>query len=129
MAAKPGATRRKHSANLEVEVIAECRQAGASVAAIALAQGLNANLVHHWLRRQAAMAGIERAPQFDPLTSGEFMPLRLAELPMPTPTPAVAAAVQPDIRIELRRGANTINVAWSTEAARDCGAWLVELLR
>ena len=37
---------------LRAKVLSECVQAGASVAGIALAHGLNANLVHKW-RRQA----------------------------------------------------------------------------
>ena len=41
--------RRKHSAEFRAEVVLACRQAGASVAAIALRNGLNANVVHRWL--------------------------------------------------------------------------------
>lgn len=44
--------RRRHSDELRAKVLSECVQAGASVAGIALAHGLNANLVHKW-RRQA----------------------------------------------------------------------------
>lgn len=54
MAAKPGAPRRRHSAHLKAEVVSECQKPGASVAAIALARGLNANLVHGWLRLSKA---------------------------------------------------------------------------
>jgi transposase len=36
---------------------------------------------------------------------------------------------EPDIRIELRRGATAVNVAWPLVAAGDCAAWLRELLR
>src|SRR3989442_11378875 len=42
--------RRKHSAELRAQVVQACRQSGASVAAIALRSGLDANLVHRWLR-------------------------------------------------------------------------------
>lgn len=133
MAAKPGAPRRKHSAALKAEVIAECRQAGASVAGVALARGLNANLVHHWLRRQAAFAGMDRSLQREvpPTATGEFIALPLSGRVAPTPSPASLPPPppHPDIRIELRRGAMTMRVAWPTEAARDCSSWLAELLR
>ena len=43
-------SRRKHSAELKARVLSECAQPGASVAAIAQVNGLNANLVHRWLR-------------------------------------------------------------------------------
>jgi transposase len=35
----------------------------------------------------------------------------------------------PDIRIELRRGATTIAIAWPGQAAGECAAWLREWLR
>ena len=45
-----GAPRRRHSKLLKAQVLAECSEPGASVAAIAQAHGLNANLVHKWRR-------------------------------------------------------------------------------
>ena len=41
-----GATRRRHSDELKAKVLIECEKRGASVAAVAQAHGLNANLVH-----------------------------------------------------------------------------------
>ena len=38
-------SRRRHAAQLKEQVLAECAEPGASVAAVALARGLNANLV------------------------------------------------------------------------------------
>jgi len=35
----------------------------------------------------------------------------------------------PDIRIELRRGATTVNIHWPTQVGGDCAAWLREWLR
>ena len=46
-------TRRRHSAELKNRVLAACAEPGASVARIAMAHGLNANLVHKWRRRAA----------------------------------------------------------------------------
>ena len=42
--------RRKHDAGLKARVVAQCSAPGASVARVALENGLNANLVHRWLR-------------------------------------------------------------------------------
>jgi transposase len=115
--------RRKHSAELRAQVIQACRQSGASVAAIALRSGLNANLVHRWLRQEAravdAGAGGPAAQSTRPVA--EFMPLQL-------PAPAVAG-VSTDIRVELCRGASTITVSWPLQGARDCAVWLREWLR
>ena len=55
---------------------------------------------------------------------------RVAETPtafIPMQLPAKTAAA--DIRIELRRGATSISVAWPTDAATECAAWMRELLR
>ena len=115
--------RRKHSAELRAQVVQACRQGGASVAAIALRSGLNANLVHRWLRQEGrsldSSAGSPAAVSARPVA--EFMPLQL-------PQPAVAGA-STDIRVELRRGTSTITVSWPLQGARDCAAWLREWLR
>ena len=39
-------TRRRHSAELKQQILAECAQPGASVASVALSHGINANVVH-----------------------------------------------------------------------------------
>lgn len=49
-------TRRFYSPELKTQVIQECRQGGASVARVALAHGLTANIVRSWLRRSAQKA-------------------------------------------------------------------------
>ena len=43
-------TRRYHPPDLKRQVVAASQQPGASVAAVALAHGLNANLVRRWMR-------------------------------------------------------------------------------
>ncbi len=45
----PGAKRRYYSPELKTQVIQECRQVDASIARVALAHGINANIVHRWL--------------------------------------------------------------------------------
>ena len=77
-------TRRKHSAELRTQVVQPCRQRGASVAAIATRNGLNANLVHRWLRQdgRSLEAGADTAATA--CAGAEFVPLQL-------PSPAVAA--------------------------------------
>jgi transposase-like protein len=108
--------RRKHSAELRAEVVQACRQDGASVAAIALRSGLNANLVHRWLREDG------RSLDTDADSPGaQFMALQL-------PAPPVAG-MSTDIRVEVRRGTSIITVSWPLQGARDCAAWLREWLR
>ena len=45
-------TRRVYSRKFKREVVARCLEPGASVSAIALAHGINANVIRKWLPRQ-----------------------------------------------------------------------------
>ena len=119
-----GEPRRRHDAELKAEVLAACDVPGASVAAVARAHELNANLVHRW-RRGYGAAVVERATPVTGViaTAGEFVAL---SLPSPLPTLAPAPA---DIRVEVKRGATTVMVTWPTSAAGACAAWLRELVR
>jgi transposase len=109
------ASRRRHAADLKQQVLAACAEPGASVAQVALAHGLNANLVHKWRRMSdAGRAGTTRASQ-----QQEFVALALPA------SPSVAG----DIRLELRRGAIAVNVTWPLSASSECAAWLREILR
>jgi transposase len=138
------ASRRRHGADVKATVLAACSEPGASVAAVALSHGLNANLVRKWLagrglkRAGVAAPALTRAVAAPPLlqpvlpAQAKFVPVAVAPSP-PQPTPAVANAAAPAntccdlIHIELRRGPLHLNVRWPTSAAADCTAWLSEL--
>ena len=111
--------RRKHSAEFKATVVRACKQPGVSMAAVALANGLNANMLRKWVQESEWYPGEGRA---------ESPALRSAApdfiaLPMP------AAPAHTDIRIELQRAGTTIHVNWPSSAAAECAAWLRELLR
>ena len=106
--------RRRYDAALKAQIVAECGQPGASVASVAMAHGVNANIVHGWrkLARQADAAG---APV-------RFVPVTVA--------PACREpADERSIEVELRRGSITIKLSWPMSAAMDLSAWMRELLR
>lgn len=105
--------RRRHDDELKRRVLEECGRSGASVASVAMAHGLNTNLVHKW-RRSASQ---ESAPLRVVATKPEFVPVNIA----PTAVP--------EIRVELRRGAMEVSVAWPLSAMPECAAWLREILR
>lgn len=114
-----GRRRRHHSAEFKAKVIEECRRPGVSMAAIALAHGLNANLLRRWVVEKKGIDGSAPAARMPP--QQEFLAL-----------PLVAEAQQPsaaDIRIELRRGSTTVTISWPAHAAGDCAVWLREWLR
>lgn len=115
--------RRRHSAEFKSAVIEEGLRPGVSIAAVALAHGLNANLLRKWVidgeHRLAAPAPVA-APALDtpPTPAPTFVPLAL-------PAPADDA----EIRIELQRGGTTVKLVWPASALRDCAAWLRDWLR
>jgi transposase-like protein len=117
--------RRQHSAEFKAKVVSACRKPGVSIAAVALANRLNANLLRRWVVAE------ERAPTGKAIEPVSAAPARLPEngtfLPIQVESSAVTSARE--IRIELRRGATVVKVDWPLAAAADCAAWLRELLR
>ncbi len=63
-------------------MVAQCRQPGVSIAGVALANGLNANLLRRWVveREQGSGSGTAVASQrtSSRTTEGEFVPVRVA---------------------------------------------------
>jgi transposase len=116
MASDKVVRRRRYGEQFKAQVLSECEVPGASVAKVAMAHGINANVVHRWrqLARQGGQATAAKASQ--------FVPVAIA----PTPLPAQGRR---DIEVELRRGALTMKVLWPSTAAADFAAWLRELLR
>jgi transposase len=112
--------RRKHSAEFKAQVVAACSLPGVSIAAVAMAHGVNANLARRWVIDTERHRGGASARTVGGAVPTTFMPLQL-----PPPVQAVPA----DIRIELRRGTTTISVSWPCAAASECVAWMRELLR
>jgi transposase len=98
-------------------VLEACRNAGASIARVALEHGLNANLVHKW-RQRAAEA--ERPPK-SVVPVAEFVSLPIA--------PAVDRTPVADIRISIRRGGTTLGIQWPVSGAQACAQWLGEVLK
>ena len=92
---------RVHSAEFKARIPAECRQPGASVSAVAIAHGLNTNVVRKWLTGR----GLKRMNDAVPAAGGTAPPLQFVPVESPRSEPVVAAPTsQADIRIELQRG-------------------------
>ena len=70
-------TRRKHSAAFKRKLLRLCEQPGASVAAIALEHGVNANLVFKW-RRNRQRSGVGAAAA----KSAVLLPVCLEQIPV-----------------------------------------------
>jgi transposase len=113
MATERRRTRRNHSAQLKAQVLTECSLPGASVAKVAMAHGINANIVHGW-RRLAREGSVAEA--------AAFVPVAIAT----SPPPQVDERI---VEIELHRGALSMKIRWPLTASRELQAWTRELLR
>lgn len=134
---QPRSQRRVHGAEFKAQVLAECQRPGASVAAIALAHGLNVNLLRKWLVGR----GIKRTGLAAPRTVAcradadgtsaaplQFIPVEIAPAPISAPvTPEASEPPAAEIHVELTRGATQLSVRWPSAQADACAAWLREL--
>lgn len=114
--------RRYYSPELKGQIVAECQVSGASVAGVALAHGVNANIVHRWMREQGDF--------LLPAPRNEFVALNrpppVEQVPATeTSLPPVARA----IHVEVRRSAGVVTVNWPVEDSAACSAWLRDWLR
>jgi len=109
------ATRRRYSAEFKAQVLAECSASGASVAKVAMAHGINDNVVHSW-RRLARDKGATL------VKTNEFVPVAMTAAPL-------NRAEERRIEVELRRGPVMVKITWPLSAAVEFGTWTRELLR
>jgi transposase-like protein len=104
--------------------VAACRKPGVSIAAIALANGLNANLLRRWVVTEEQgtkpIDAVIASPEPSTVENRAFIPIQVA---------SSAVTTTQEITIELRRGATVVKVGWPLVAAGDCAGWLRELLR
>ena len=114
MDAEQSRKRRRYSAELKARILAECGEPGASVAKVALAHGINANILHGWRK----LVRVADAPL---VARQEFVPVTIA--------PAPPVIDDRSVDVELRRGPMTIKLSWPLSAAGDLASWMRELLR
>ena len=116
--------RRRHSAAFKASLVAACQQPGMSMAAVALANGLNANMLRKW---------VTDAEGYSRPVRGDAGSVREATVQAATPgfiQLSESSRAEPSlIRVEIQRSGTTINVSWPSSAAPECGAWLCELLK
>jgi transposase len=134
--------RRRHSADLKAKVLAACNEPGASISGVALAHGLNANLVRTWrtgrgLKRAGVPVAAPPARELprrpvsaaSPLLAAnpEFVAIEMSAPAKTTGSTAATPSADPFILVDLRRGPLHLSVRWPTAAGDDCTAWLREL--
>ena len=125
--ATAGRQRRRHSAEFKAKAIEACKP-GISMAAVALANGLNANMLRKWVN-EARLA----SASLPPVNIQANVPLPMAPAPsfvaLRLPEPAPRADLLPSIHLEVQRADLTVKVTWPGALASECTAWLREWLR
>ncbi len=116
--------RRRHSAEFKAAVIQECMRAGVSVAAVALAHNLNANMLRKWVIEAEHRAVPPAASPAAAPTGGQAMPTFV-----PLALTSSGSAPAGEIQIELQRAGTTVKISWPTAAAHECASWLRDWLR
>ena len=122
--APAGRQRRRYSVEFKVEAIKACKP-GISMAAVALANGLNANMLRKWVNEARVPnesllpVNIESSEPLPALPAPGFVALRL-------PEPAPRADLLPSIYLDLQRAGLVIKVTRPGALASECSAWLRE---
>lgn len=116
--------RRRHSDEFKRQVVAACQHPGVSMAAVALANGLNANLLRRWVN------------ELDGRPVAQSVPARGDAAPRPSPTTLVPVtiaradvAAPGEIQIEIQRPNTLVRITWPVTEAAACVPWLRELLQ
>jgi transposase len=107
--------RRRHSTEFKKELIALC-QPGVSISGVALAHGVNANLLRRWMKQFPVDAKFPVAST----SARQLVPVQVETI---NTSPSDG-----DIQIDIQRGATRINIRWPMTGAEACaklmGAWL-----
>ncbi len=114
--------RRRHSALFKAEAVGACQQSGVSVAAVALARGLNANMLRDWVRKAERSGRPIAIRPTEPEAA-----LERAEGFVPVGLPA--SPTEGTIRIVVRRKGRAVSIEWPASAAHECALMLRELVR
>ena len=125
----PSRTHRTYSAQFKAELVVACGQPGVSIAALAGQHGMNANVLHRWLKEHALSGchGQSGSGNAKPSSAAlqQHTPAFIAvQLPAPGPEPASQA-----IKVEIRKGALTMTITWPGSASLEFASWAASILQ
>jgi transposase-like protein len=114
---------RKHSDEFKALVIAQALQPHASMASVALANGINANMLRNWVHASSSANG----PSSDSRDDRNSPTLSFVQLPMQVDKSTPAASVPSRIvDVQIQRGETKVVVSLPLIAAS--AAWVREVL-
>jgi transposase len=118
----PGRRRRRsYSADFRAQVVQACQGPGVSIASVALANGMNANLLRRWVTDRERTQALQSVKTQRPIQTmaGQFVPVALSRPEL---------ELEP-IRIEIRKGSVSIAMSLPAALVKESGALLRELLK
>jgi transposase len=118
-----GRRRRRHDPEFKAQIVAACLHPGVSIAAVALANGINTNLLRRWVKEHREGLPANRGSLGASTITDEpttMVPIALQSSGMPEVS---------DIRLDLRRGGTSVQISWPVMHAAMLGQWLKDLLR
>jgi transposase-like protein len=116
---------RKHSDEFKAHVIAQALQPHASLASVALANGINANMLRNWVHG----ASLASRPITASRDDGISPKLSFVQLPIQADKPLAAPpvpATSPIVEVQIQRGETRVVV--SLPLIPDSAAWVREVL-
>ncbi len=119
---------RRHAPEFKAQMIAAGLEPGVSVAAVALANGLNTNLLRNWIKghRDQQRSGVAIETERD---LGNVRAKRSAPTLVPVRVKAPSEETSGTIEVEIRRPQTVIAIRWPVSEASLCAQWLRDLLR
>lgn len=122
-------TKRTYSADTKAELLAACNAPGASIAAVASAHGMNANVLHRWLK--------ESSQPRPPISSGggtgaTTLDMAAQSVPSFIALPLLSTSTEPverEIKVEVRKGGLVMTVTWPMSAASEFACWSASVLK
>jgi transposase len=117
-------THRTYTPEFKAQLVAACQQPGASIAALAGQHGMNANVLHRWLKEHQRggshqlVGADKRVIAAAPAQGPAFIPLALPPAPK-----------EQEVKIELRKGAMSMVITWPLSAAADLASWTTAILK
>ena len=121
-------TRRRHSPEFKAQAITSCLQPGVSIAAVALANQLNANLLRTWVKAHRGQQSSRRSATSPIDQRRESVHGRSPTL-VPVTVQAADDAPAGDIQIEIRRQQTHFQISWPVSQSSACAQWLRDVLR
>ena len=113
----------------KAELVAACQVPEASIASIAGAHGMNANVLHRWLKEHAlsgchGQSGRGNANPSSAALHQHAAAFIAVQLPAPGSEPASQA-----IQVEIRKGALTMRITWPGSASLEFASWAASILK